>query len=28
MSRPFLTPRLASFGTSVFTEMTALAARH
>jgi N-succinyldiaminopimelate aminotransferase len=28
MSRPFLTPRLAGFGTSVFTEMTALAARH
>jgi N-succinyldiaminopimelate aminotransferase len=28
MPRPFLTPRLAAFGTSIFTEMTALASRH
>jgi len=28
MPRPLLTPRLAAFGTSVFAEMTALAARH
>jgi N-succinyldiaminopimelate aminotransferase len=28
MPRPPLTPRLAGFGTSVFTEMTALAVRH
>jgi len=28
MPRPLLTPRLAAFGTSVFAEMTVLAARH
>jgi len=28
MPRPLLTPRHAAFGTSVFAEMTVLAARH